>query len=357
MPLLIFLALQLPVHAEARPISGRLEGNCQAPQWSDKGGKLSFELNDHDAKRVQLYVYTPGADLRRLGPKSIGSSSLTAGFGQVGAEAVVHDAAWAPSFIDRVVFSAAPSSRDYDLFIDGAGSLAPSPGADGSPDWSPDGRWIVFTSARTGQGDLYLQDVHQIEVVPSRLTSEPDTSELDASFSPDSQELVYVGHADDGDKIFLIRDLLEPHPWPLTSLQGSQTRPTWSPDGARVAFYANPEVSDRADLYVVDVRGPAVSMPPRLIAAGVVPNQGGPVWTPNAQELVYVLDDDANYDPIYRVAVDGGLPQEVGTGTVGNGDLDVGGGTDGRVWIAVAAQGLRHDRTRDFKRIYVMELK
>lgn len=357
MSLLLLAALSLPVHAKARPITGPLDGNCQAPQWSTDGGKLTFELNSHETKRIQLFVYTPGAELRRLGPVARGSSALTAGFGSVGGEAVVHDAAWGPSFIGRVVFSAAPSSRDFDLHIEGAGPIASAPGVDGSPDWSADGRWIVFTSARTGQGDLYLQDVHKIEGAPVRLTRAAQTSELDASFSPNSQELVYVGHADDGDKVFLIRDLFSPQPWPLTDLSGAQTRPSWSPDGARVAFYANAEVADRFDLYVADVRGPAVGTAPRRLAAGVVPNQGGPTWTPNAQELVYVLDDDDRYDPIYRIPAEGGMPQEVGTATVGNGDLDVGAGTDGRVWIAVAAQGLRHDRTRDFKRIYVMELK
>ena len=37
-------------------------------------------------------------------------------------------------------------------------------------------------------------------------------------------------------------------------------------------------------------------------------------------------------------------------------DVDVARGTDGRTWMAVAAQGLAWDKVRDFKRIYVMPI-
>ena len=42
--------------------------------------------------------------------------------------------------------------------------------------------------------------------------------------------------------------------------------------------------------------------------------------------------------------------------TVGNGDIDIVEGTDGRTWLAIAAQGRVDDPVRDFKRIYVMAL-
>ncbi len=41
---------------------------------------------------------------------------------------------------------------------------------------------------------------------------------------------------------------------------------------------------------------------------------------------------------------------------MGNGDLDLGRGTDGRLYLAVTAQGLEGGGKRDFKRVYVMEL-
>ncbi|RME24191.1 MAG: hypothetical protein D6798_11775, partial [Deltaproteobacteria bacterium] len=132
-----------------------------------------------------------------------------------------------------------------------------------------------------------------------------------------------------------------------------QTRPSFSPDGTRVAYYSNQEQPDRWDLYVI----PATGGEARKLAEGVVMNARGPTWTPDGRTIVYVLDDDDAFDPVWRVSVDEpGDARRVPTGTVGNGDLDLTVGTDGATWLAVAAQGRQTDAVRDFKRIYVMQL-
>ena len=70
-----------------------------------------------------------------------------------------------------------------------------------------------------------------------------------------------------------------------------------------------------------------------------------------------VRNDDDAYDPVWMVPVkQPSSARPLDTRTVGNGDLDVTKGTDGRVWIAVAAQGLDTDTKREFKRIYVLPL-
>ncbi len=352
----LLLALSLPLAslaAGARPISPAFEGNCQVPVWSRNGARLAYEVNFHDQKRIDLYVHTPGAgEPRKVTPVQRGSSALTAGFGTA-AESVAHEASWGPAFIDRFVYSASNASRDYDLYIDQAGAIAPAPGADGGPSWSPDGRWIAFTSARTGQGDLYLIDAHQIDAPPRQLTTAPTTSELYATWAPDGKRLVYVAHTDSGDNLWAIDDMQAVAPRQLTTASGTQTRPAISPDGKRVAYYSNQDDPERWDLYVVDAAGGA----PARLAQGVVMNARGPSWTPDSKGLVYVRDDDDAFDPVFRVSLaDPGRPAKVATGTVGNGDLDVTRGTDGATWLAIAAQGRQEDDVRDFKRIFVMQL-
>jgi Tol biopolymer transport system component len=89
----------------------------------------------------------------------------------------------------------------------------------------------------------------------------------------------------------------------------------------------------------------------------VVMDSAGPSWTPDGAHLVYVLDDESRYDPIFAAPVaDPSRATLLSTGTVGNGDLDLGRGTDGRLYLAVTAQGLEGGGKRDFKRVYVMEL-
>ena len=137
----------------------------------------------------------------------------------------------------------------------------------------------------------------------------------------------------------------------LTTWPGNQIRPKFSPTANRVAFYANRDDPERFDLYVVEV-GSA----PRMIVRGVYPDASGPSWTNDGRHLIYVSDDDANFNPVRAVAVDDPTRNaRIDLRTVGNGDmaLTVRGG---KPWIAVVAQGLVDDRRRDFKRLFVAEL-
>ena len=110
--------------------------------------------------------------------------------------------------------------------------------------------------------------------------------------------------------------------------------------------------SKRFDLYVMPLGGS-----PTALVEDVVMNPGGPQWMPNGGEIVAVINDDDRYDPIYRVPVDDpGSMTQVETGTVGNSDHDIATGTDGRVYLAVTAQGETGGDARDFKRIFVMPL-
>ncbi len=338
----------------ARPVTPTYEGNCQSPTWSRNGARLAYEVNDHLRKTIELYVYTPGAgEPRRVRPVSRGSSGLTAGF-QARTEQVAHEASWGPSFVDRFVYSATDSARDQDLYLDGAGALSPSPGADGGAAWSPDGRWIAFTSARTGQGDLYLLDAHQIDQPPRRLTTIADGSELFPTWSPDGTRLAFVAHSEQGDGLWLIEELGQGLSRRLLSLGHTQTRPSFSPDGARLAFYSNHLQPDRFDLHVLTL-GSAEA--PVLLAEGVELNHRGPTWTPDGKQIVYVQDHKDAFDPIWSVNTrDPADRALLATGTVGNGDLDIALGTDGKAWLAVSAQGKVDDAVREFKRIYVMPL-
>lgn len=350
--LVALLGPDASAQAGARPISPVYDGNCQGPVWSRNGARLAYEVNDHLAKTIDLFVYTPGAgEPRRVRPVTRGKSSLTQGF-QTSTEQVAHEVSWGPAFIDRFVYSATDSARDQDLYLDGAGALAPSPGADGGAAWSPDGRWIAFTSARTGQGDLYLLDAHQIDQAPRRLTNVADGSELYPTWSPDGTRLAFVAHSDKGDGIWLIEDLSTGSARQLFSFGHTQTRPSFSPDGKRLAFYSNHVVQDRFDLYLHELASPA---PPTLLAEGVVLNHRGPSWTPDGRSIVYVRDDNDAFDPIWSVRIaDPSSRSVLATQTVGNGDLDLVLGTDGKVWLAVSAQGKVQDKIREFKRIYVM---
>lgn len=338
------------------PASPDYPGHCQSPRWSPDGRWLSWEVNYLERQAVELYVtpFGSASPPRKVGPPA-STSTITAGFGTPsGSRMVVHELTFSPPALNRFIYASSGAAEDYDLYLDGAGPLAAAPGADGGAAWAPDGKSVVFTSSRSGQGDLYLLALGVPNAVPLKLSGDPTASELYAAWAPDSKRVAFVGHTRRGDSLWLIDDVGFPAPRALTTWSGVQTHPSFSPDGASIAFYANHEVEERFDLYVM----PATGGEPRRLATDVVLNTRGPSWTPDGSAIVYVRHDDDTFNPVWRVPV--AAPEkarQLPLGTVGNGDLDLVRRADGKTWIAVAAQGRLGDAVRDFRRVWAMVIE
>ncbi len=342
------------VAADAREVGSRPDANAQRPVWSPDGRSLSWEANHHDTRTIELYVGPIDTwAFNRVTPNSRGASSITAAFGAAASAGpqVVHELTWAPASVGRFAYTASSAAQDFDLYVSGGGALAPGPGADGGGAWSPDGRRIAFSSARTGQGDIYVLDLAG-DPAPTRISSDPSSSELDPRWTPDSAGLVWVGHTPLGDNLWYAASLGAP-PTQLVAWPGSQVRPSVSPDGAYVAFYADRDRESGWDLWVVPLAEPAAA---RRVSRDVQPNARGPSWTPDSRQLVVVRNDDDAYDPLIRVDVATGTAETLDFGTVSHGDLDVAAGPDGQTWVAFVAQGRVVDSKRGFRRVFVAPL-
>ncbi|MEZ4318999.1 MAG: hypothetical protein R3F61_15905 [Myxococcota bacterium] len=333
---------------EVREIAHVEGAHLQSPSFSEDGTQLAWEANFHDRKVLHLYVGTPKGAGQRVEPPVRARSSFSKGFEGTGHEGVAHELAWAPRYLNAFVYSATNLEDDYDLYV-GTAAIVRSPGADGGAAWSPDGGYIVFASARSGDGDLYLIDVAKIEEPPRQLTSIPRASELHATWSPDSKGLAFVAHGTSGDNLWWL-PTLDGAPVQLTNAKGSQLHPRFSPDGHRIAYYANAPGSEQFSLYVMDVK--PGSTPRRLLDAVIVDSHG-PAWLDEVS-LLAVADEDDAFDPVVRVTVAGersNLPLD----TVGNRDLAVV-RTETGVRVAWCAQGQRDGLKRDFRRLYTTEL-
>jgi len=348
----VLLALLAAALAAPTEVSGAHVGHVQGPSWAPGGARIAYEVNDHEGKTVRLFTVAPGDPPR---PVVSGGSptSLTAGFRRSTAPPIAHELAWSPPALARFVFTRGGAGAAQDLHIQDVGPVAVAPGADGGADWSADGRWIVFTSSRSGQGDLYRLDTQDLSAPPERLTTDAGAAELSARIAPDSRRVVYVAHTDRGDNLFLLPDLTRPtSPTSLTPWPGAQVRPTWSPDGQHIAFYANHEDRDRWDLVVLSKGGRVT-----VHARGVVLNQRGPTWTPDGRALIAVLDDDDRFDPVVHVPLfQPDALRVLATDTVGNQDTDVTQDESGRTWLALTAQGRTGDVRRAYRKLYVMQL-
>ncbi len=116
-----------------------------------------------------------------------------------------------------------------------------SPGGDTSPSFSPDGRRIVFMSARTGEGmELWLADASGAN--PVQLTHGPGAHQGTPRFSPDGRRVVFESLGEDGYFDVWMIDTAGGRPRRLTDGRFHNGRASWSRDG-RYLYYRE----DRAD--------------------------------------------------------------------------------------------------------------
>lgn len=182
-----------------------------------------------------------------------------------------------------------------DLFIadaDGGNArpFLPHPEADANPSFSPDGKWIVFTSRRGGSSDIYRawRDGSHVEPLVRHRAYDDQ-----AALSPDGNTLAFVSSRSGNADIWML-DMRTRGLRNLTRSAGGDFRPSWSPDGQWIAFS-----SDRASL---DPRLPARDFTIRhstelhLIRADgtglrrlSVDNAyaGSPSWSPDGRHLVF----------------------------------------------------------------------
>ena len=220
---------------------------------------------------------------------------------------------------ETIVYSSIqPANWDLYLF-ESSGSeprrLTTHPGLDYNAVISPDGRWVVFTSERSGSPDLYVLDLRD-ETAPRPLVEGPAMEDA-AAISPDGRRLLFVstrsGNADIFEMPFLPED---PHAAGearnLTRHEAGDYNPAFSPDGTRILF------SSGRDTTVATSSG--ASPPPTYLASELYVMQsdgadvrrltrhenwdGAPAWTPDGRSVVFYSQRDGE-PRIYRTGIDG----------------------------------------------------
>ena len=171
----------------------------------------------------------------------------------------------------------------FDVETRASAPLTSGPYDDKEPAFSPDGRWIAFTSNRT---------------------ADPDANQ--------NTDVFVVGAGGGA-------------PRALTTHAGGDRSPVFSPDGRWVAYVNEGNPDDMwyaaSHLAVVPVDGGAT----RSLTASLDRNVSGPRFTPDGRSLMFLVEDGGNRH-LARVPASGGAVERVVTGERDVSAFDVGRG-------------------------------
>ncbi len=186
--------------------------------------------------------------------------------------------------------------------------LTVDPAFDGQPAISPDGAIVVFVSERSGVPELWLRPI--IGGEEKALTS-GDGGAVDPVFSPDGRWICYTSLRNGGI-------------WRIPAAGGTPSRLTdfgsraaFSPDGSRLVFQSQEQVilgggqwvaSRSSTLWLLEVATGALTP---ITRRGSTPGgHGAPRWSPDGSSIVFV-SNDWRLSGIWQVPAAGGEPERI----------------------------------------------
>lgn len=150
-----------------------------------------------------------------------------------------------------------------------------------SPDWSPDGRSIIYISYKAHNPDLVLLNpdgrrrrhlLLRLPGINSAPVWSPDGSKISLVLSKDSNSEIYV--------LNQLRKLTR-----LTRHFNIDTSPTWSPDGKKVAFTSDRSGTGRPQIYIMDaISGDRTGVKRITFQSRYNDN---PSWSPDGDKIAF----------------------------------------------------------------------
>ena len=177
--------------------------------------------------------------------------------------------------------------------------------------WSPDGQELIYSM----QGTLWRQRVGSTEA--TQITDTPGGYDYEPDWSPDGRQVVFVRY--DGRSMSLrLLDLQSATESALVDNGAVNVDPRWSPDGRRIAFVST-AFEGRWHVYLQELGdGPSVHPPVRL----TVDHDSGlpryyysrydhylsPTWSPDGTALIVISNRDHIWGTggLWRMPVDSG---------------------------------------------------
>lgn len=301
-------------------------GNNAEAYWSPDGSQLVFQSDWSDINSQgcdQIYVMnadgTPIAEGVQYQQVSNGEGRTTCSYFMPDGRIVygsTHDGArecpapvqvsqgryvW-PIYETYDIYTANPDGSDIQTLIDG-------PGYDAEATVSPDGKYIIFTSTRSGDLELW-----RYEIATGDLLQLTDDLGYDggAFFSRDSQKIVWRASRPMGEdaevyKNLLAQNLVEPaslnifiadidgsNVQQVTDLPGANWAPFFHPNGDRILFSSNHHIDGGRvfDVFMVNLDGTGLE---QITHSGTF--DAFPMFSYDGNYLVFSSNRNASREP------------------------------------------------------------
>jgi Tol biopolymer transport system component len=177
---------------------------------------------------------------------------------------------------------------------------------------SADGRFISFTSDRTGNNDVFVMNVDGSGI--TNLTNHP-SNDADGSWSADGKWFVFSSRREGNWNFYRVpASAAVPRPQAaakpiragkmpvnVTRHAGADTFGNWSPDGRTIAFQSdrNPATPYRdSALYAIGLEGGGVVSLPHVWA------ESRPSWSPDGKRVIFESERDGDLD-LYILELEG----------------------------------------------------
>jgi len=168
-----------------------------------------------------------------------------------------------------------------------------------APDPSTDA-WLAFSMARNNNSDIYLINAdaalrRKDKLAIKRLTRNP-AADFDPTWSPDGAQIAFRSQRDGNDEIYVMNadGTCQTN---LTNDPGDDWSPAWSPNGRRIAFAHFFEGNAFTDIALINRDGSGLQ---RLTKSG----GEYPAWSPDGTRIAFASARDGNYE-IYVMNSDG----------------------------------------------------
>ncbi len=208
--------------------------------------------------------------------------------------------------------------------------LTSDPYAKATPAWSPDGKYLAYSSDRDGPMAIYVRDMSTGQT--RRLTAPFTGAQANLAWSPDGKQIAFESalDAEAGSRGLYVADVATGQFRQIFGPQNASGAnyeiafepgsPTWGPDSNTIALAVQQSYSTRfregvSEIFTVNATTGATQeydpYPYETITNRV--NGDGPVWSPDGKYMAYVLDDVLWVLPVTAAGAPGGPPRQLTT--------------------------------------------